>query len=390
MCHSAPNSRPTPPAPRVCRSAGAPAAAATPTHNADLYSAVVDDMSKPEPVAAPLACDTRVKVVGLAKAAQYNGQSGVVKAFDRDAGRYEVVLKSGKELKIKRDNMELVDGAVKGGFLSGKQPKASGATGPEVVRPTGKKEGVLDGMKSLNIDQQKVPEWMKPNEDLLKKVNEDKELASGVNNAKINKAIEEVSKDPQAWLKYQDDPEIKSYFGKMMGLFGKQFEEHEKKKAATAPSTGGAAAAGDPIEEIFTSGAIKTKEAATKKAMVSIAVYPATHFGRIFASSARCALLPAAAVHSRAPPRNERARRQPAGGVELAGGTCGAATSRLQFGFPELWGHMVPLTMLRARADPGDIVVRGGGSQAQGHGRQGCCRHPPPALAEAPGYHRLF
>lgn len=232
-------------------------------------------MSKPEPVAAPLAADTRVKVVGLAKAAQYNGQSGLVKGFDREAGRYEVVLKSGKELKIKRDNMELVDGAVKGGFLSGKQPKASGAAGPEVVRPTGKKEGVLDGMKSLNIDQEKVPEWMKPNEDLLKKVNEDKELASGVNNAKINKAIDEVSKDPQAWLKYQDDPEIKSYFGKMMGLFGKQFEEHEKKNAATAPSKGGAAgvattAADHPMEEIFTSGAIKTKEAATKKAMVPL------------------------------------------------------------------------------------------------------------------------
>ena len=32
-----------------------------------------------------------------------------------------VQLKNGKDLKIKRDNMELVGGAVKGGFLSQKQ-----------------------------------------------------------------------------------------------------------------------------------------------------------------------------------------------------------------------------------------------------------------------------
>ena len=55
------------------------------------------------------------------QAAQYNGQSAVIKGFDNEAGRYMVQLKTGKELKIKRGNMELVDGAVKGGFLSQKQ-----------------------------------------------------------------------------------------------------------------------------------------------------------------------------------------------------------------------------------------------------------------------------
>lgn len=55
------------------------------------------------------------------QAAQYNGQSAVIKGFDKEAGRYMVQLKNGKDLKIKRDNMELVDGAVKGGFLSQKQ-----------------------------------------------------------------------------------------------------------------------------------------------------------------------------------------------------------------------------------------------------------------------------
>ena len=93
-------------------------AVSAPKHDTALYSAVVDDPAKPDPVAAPLAADTRVRVSGLAKAAQYNGQSGVVKGFDHETRRYEVLLKSGKTLKIKRDNMELLDGAVKGGFLS--------------------------------------------------------------------------------------------------------------------------------------------------------------------------------------------------------------------------------------------------------------------------------
>ena len=35
-----------------------------------------------------------------------------------------VLLKNGKELKIKRENIELVDGSIKGGFLS------------QVLRPT--------------------------------------------------------------------------------------------------------------------------------------------------------------------------------------------------------------------------------------------------------------
>ena len=96
-------------------SSGAPV---EPTKNAALYSAVVDDVTKPEPVIAPLDVDTRVKVVGLAKAAQYNGQPGVIKGFDKEAARYEVLLKNGKQLKIKRENIELIDGAVKSGFLT--------------------------------------------------------------------------------------------------------------------------------------------------------------------------------------------------------------------------------------------------------------------------------
>ena len=68
--------------------------------------------------------------------------------------------------------------------------RAAAKDGPELVRPTGKPDGVLDGMKRLNLKQEDVPDWMKPNEDLLKKVNDDKELASGAHNAKITKVGE--------------------------------------------------------------------------------------------------------------------------------------------------------------------------------------------------------
>jgi len=101
-------------------------------------------------------------------------------------------------------------------------------------------------------------------------------------------AIEEVSKDPQAWLKYQNDPEVKSYFAKMMGLFGKQFEEHEKKHGREVPTAAGVGAGAsvggggggdgsggagvakpiEEIEEIFTSGALKTSANTLKKGMI--------------------------------------------------------------------------------------------------------------------------
>jgi hypothetical protein len=53
-----------------------------------------------------------------------------------------------------------------------------GDSGPEVFKPTGKQEGALDELKNLGIDKGDVPEWMKPSNDLLEKVNQDKEVMS--------------------------------------------------------------------------------------------------------------------------------------------------------------------------------------------------------------------
>jgi hypothetical protein len=97
----------------------------------------------------PLAEGTRIKVTGLTahpRAAQYNGQPGVFLGFDR-AGRCMVQMKDCNEITIKRENIELVDGIIKGCFLS--QVFRSGACGSTgtmrvtVTVPAGKKGGEL-------------------------------------------------------------------------------------------------------------------------------------------------------------------------------------------------------------------------------------------------------
>lgn len=59
---------------------------------------------------------------------------------------------------------------------SSKQRRQQG--GPEVFKPTGKVEGALDELKNLGINKDDVPEWMKPSNDLLHKVNSDKEVGA--------------------------------------------------------------------------------------------------------------------------------------------------------------------------------------------------------------------
>mmetsp|Transcript_50592 Transcript_50592/g.158067 ORF Transcript_50592/g.158067 Transcript_50592/m.158067 type:complete len:233 (-) Transcript_50592:727-1425(-) len=59
-----------------------------------------------------------------------------------------------------------------------------------------------------------------------------RQLASAVNNQKLITAIDEISKDPKAWMKYQNDEEVKKYFSKMMGLFGKRYERYEEQASA--------------------------------------------------------------------------------------------------------------------------------------------------------------
>ena len=298
--------------------ASAAAPAAEPPHDAGLYTAVVDDATKPEPVVAPLAADTRVKVTGLAKAAQYNGQSGVILGFDREAGRYMVQLKNGKELKIKRENMELVDGVIKGGFLSQVRPtgaqfargsvpgNARGHTGAgargaarginRCCHAEQRHAGGCQGRPRAGAPDRQArrrPGWNEaaqpeargcprldeaqrgPAQKGQRRQGAGKRRAQRQNHQggrvlvlmhtqrarararalslslthTHTQAIDEIAKDPQAWLKYKDDPEVTSYMSKMMGLFGQQFDEHEKKEGGSAPAAGGIKVVAEEEEE---------------------------------------------------------------------------------------------------------------------------------------------
>jgi hypothetical protein len=126
--------------------------AAKSQHNAGLYAAVDDQDAKPAPEVAPLAAGTRIKITGLtahARAAEYNGQPGVFLGFDR-AGRCMVQLKNDKEMTIMREDIELVGGSLKGGFLL--QVLKSGACGSTGARGEGRKTEAIRRMKGCRAD----------------------------------------------------------------------------------------------------------------------------------------------------------------------------------------------------------------------------------------------
>mmetsp|Transcript_50585 Transcript_50585/g.158038 ORF Transcript_50585/g.158038 Transcript_50585/m.158038 type:complete len:415 (-) Transcript_50585:727-1971(-) len=229
-----------------------------------LYQEVVEGPRESKKI---LVKGTHVKVAGLQNAKQYNGRMGTVIEYDEGTGKFGVELEKDKrQIKVKPENLEVVEsfGGLKGGFL-GEEKRSEDVRkvkrvcdvdvmrlkrvcdvdvmrlkrvwqheddGIEVIKPHPRKEGVLDGLKSLKVENQDVPEWMKANDDLLREVESDTELASAVNNQKLITAIDEISKDPKAWMKYQNDEEVKKYFSKMMGLFGKRYERYEEQASA--------------------------------------------------------------------------------------------------------------------------------------------------------------
>jgi hypothetical protein len=146
----------------------------------------------------------RVKVVGLSKAAQYNGQSGVIQEVFKSEEKFGVKLDSGNVLKIKCSNVQLMD---------------------DVIRPSGDDGGAAHHLKNLGIQSGQAPEWMQPSESLLGKVSADETLMKAASNPRFNRVLDEVAKDPKAFEKYKDDKEIVALFSKMMGVFGKQYEE---------------------------------------------------------------------------------------------------------------------------------------------------------------------
>ena len=156
------------------------------------------------------AVGARVKVIGLSKAAQYNGQSGVIQELFKSEEKTGVKLDSGHVLKIKFNNLQLLD---------------------DVIRPRGDDGGAAHHLKNLGVQSGQAPEWMQPSESLLGKVAADEALMKAATNPRFNKVLDEVAKDPKAFEKYKDDKEIVALFSKMVGVFGKQYEESEQSKA---------------------------------------------------------------------------------------------------------------------------------------------------------------
>ena len=97
-----------------------------------LYESVLKDPSTEPAQSRPPPEGSRIKVCGLVRAAQYNGLIGTVLRFDQDAKKVEVRLESGKELKIKLDNIEVLEsfGGMKGGFMKGGLVED-----PDVIKP---------------------------------------------------------------------------------------------------------------------------------------------------------------------------------------------------------------------------------------------------------------
>jgi hypothetical protein len=156
-----------------------------------------------------LVAGARVRVAGLSKAAQYNGQCGVIQEVFKSEEKLGVKLDSGSVLKIKGSNVQLLDG---------------------VIRPSGDDGGAAHHLKNLGIQSGQAPEWMQPSESLLGKVASDEALMKAASDPRFNRVLDEVAKDPKAFEKYKDDKEIVALFSKMMGVFGKQYEEAEQSK----------------------------------------------------------------------------------------------------------------------------------------------------------------
>eukprot|EP00164_Ancoracysta_twista_P003921 GFYU01005257.1.p1 GENE.GFYU01005257.1~~GFYU01005257.1.p1 ORF type:complete len:198 (+),score=59.77 GFYU01005257.1:36-629(+) len=125
-------------------------------------------------------------------------------------------------------------GFLGGGSSSKSKPASSSSKKEEpreeipVFKPKMKDDdSVMNDLKNIKLDKENPPTWMQPNEDLMKDVVGDNMLLSAMNNPRVMKAIDEISKDPNAANKYKDDKEVMECLTKMMGLFGKQFEKQE-------------------------------------------------------------------------------------------------------------------------------------------------------------------
>lgn len=88
---------------------------------------------------------------------------------------------------------------------------------------------MMQMMQQMDFSQEKVQQQfselgLKP-EDVISKVLENPELASGFANPKVQAAIFDISQNPMNIMKYQEDPEIMKVLEKVTELFSPQMKQ---------------------------------------------------------------------------------------------------------------------------------------------------------------------
>eukprot|EP00041_Stephanoeca_diplocostata_P013191 m.230233 g.230233 ORF g.230233 m.230233 type:complete len:259 (+) comp19254_c1_seq16:732-1508(+) len=143
-------------------------------------------------------------------------------------GRHMVKLNTGKSLKVKPENLKLVEtfsGLGKGFFSSASTPRLKEEDEIEVLSP--KNPGELPGQlpevqEMLNagkVMQENKDQWCTP--DLLEKISKQPHLMKMMSNPQFATALTEFEKNPKgAMLKYGDNPQMAEFFKSFCDIMG--------------------------------------------------------------------------------------------------------------------------------------------------------------------------
>ena len=71
---------------------------------------------------------------------------------------------------------------------------------------------------------------LKPTDDMISKVMGDPSLLEGFDDPEVMKAVEEISKDPSAMMKYQNNPKVIKFYQKMAGFVGDRLTDLGEKE----------------------------------------------------------------------------------------------------------------------------------------------------------------
>ena len=73
--------------------------------------------------------------------------------------------------------------------------------------------------------KQKLTTAMKPTPDMMGKVLGDPNLLSGFDDPEVMRAVEEISKDPSAMARHQNNPKVAKFYRAMAGMMASRCDE---------------------------------------------------------------------------------------------------------------------------------------------------------------------